>query len=162
MIVIAIIGILAASLFPLMTGYLERSRDAGRIAALNNVKSVLQTYYADNNGSYPLAAGQGCLTNASGSTTDVALNGLFAAKSAPLDPQSTQKTLPCNTNGSYGYAVINNTGAYALWARMENLGRSNAAPTAVNNFNTYATALAATGVTLTKPTTGTGIYVVLP
>jgi prepilin-type N-terminal cleavage/methylation domain-containing protein len=34
MIVIAIIGILAASLFPMMTGYMARSRDTARIANL--------------------------------------------------------------------------------------------------------------------------------
>ena len=34
MIVIAIIGILAASLFPAMSGYLSRSRDTARIAHL--------------------------------------------------------------------------------------------------------------------------------
>lgn len=34
MIVIAIIGILAAALFPMMTGYMARSRDTARIAAL--------------------------------------------------------------------------------------------------------------------------------
>jgi prepilin-type N-terminal cleavage/methylation domain-containing protein len=38
MIVIAIIGILAAALFPAMTGYLQRARDSGRIAALKNIQ----------------------------------------------------------------------------------------------------------------------------
>lgn len=47
MIVIAIIGILAAALFPAMTGYLQRARDANRIASLTNVKAVLQTYNSE-------------------------------------------------------------------------------------------------------------------
>jgi len=158
MIVIAIIGILAASLFPLMSGYLERSRDAGRIAALNNVKSVLQTFYADNNGLYPAPASANCLSNASGTTSSTAFNGLFAAKVAPTDPQSTTATPPCTVWGSYGYAVINNSGSYALWARIENASRANALPASVTGLS-----LTSTSVTLSKPTGGqAGIYVVLP
>ena len=161
MIVIAIIGILAASLFPLMTGYLERSRDAGRIAALNNVKSVLQTYYADNNGAYPAAAGNGyCLSNASGSNN--AINGMFSAKKAPLDPQTANKALRCDQNGSYGYSTFGTNGTtYALWSNMENKTRANQE---ASSFNTF---LASTGTalsTLTGTITGTqtGVYIVQP
>ena len=123
MIVIAIIGILAASLFPLMTGYLERSRDAGRIAALNNVKAVMQTYYADNNGAYPSAVNTYCLSNSSGS--NVAVNGMFSAKKAPLDPQTANKAIRCDQNGSYGYAITAGGTAYVLWSNMENKGKAN-------------------------------------
>ena len=41
MIVIAIIGILAASLFPSLTNYLERSRDAARIANIKDASTAI-------------------------------------------------------------------------------------------------------------------------
>jgi type IV pilus assembly protein PilE len=47
MIVIAIIGILAAALFPSMTAYLKRSRDAARTANVKDVTTALGAYYAD-------------------------------------------------------------------------------------------------------------------
>jgi prepilin-type N-terminal cleavage/methylation domain-containing protein len=47
MIVIAIIGILAAALFPSMTGYLKRSRDTARASHMKDVSTALGAYYAD-------------------------------------------------------------------------------------------------------------------
>ncbi len=47
MIVIAIIGILAAALFPSMTGYLKRSRDAARISNTKDIATAMGAYYAD-------------------------------------------------------------------------------------------------------------------
>jgi prepilin-type N-terminal cleavage/methylation domain-containing protein len=87
MIVIAIIGVLAATLFPAMTGYLERSRDTGRIAALSNIKAVLQTYSADKQGIYPDPFATLCLSSSGGVITDTTFQSLFASKSAPVDPR---------------------------------------------------------------------------
>lgn len=47
MIVIAIIGILAAALFPSMTGYLKRSRDAARTSHLKDISTAVGAYYSD-------------------------------------------------------------------------------------------------------------------
>ena len=47
MIVIAMIGILAASLFPNMTGYLKRARDAARASDLNNIATGIAAYEID-------------------------------------------------------------------------------------------------------------------
>ena len=41
MIVIAIIGILAAALFPSMTGYLKRSRDAARTSNMKDIATAM-------------------------------------------------------------------------------------------------------------------------
>ncbi len=161
MIVIAIIGILAASLFPLMTGYLERSRDAGRIAALNNVKSVMQTYYADNNGAYPASAGNGyCLSNNSGS--NAAIDTMFSAKKAPLDPQTANKTIRCDQSGSYGYAPLANGSTYALWSNMENKSKANQESSSFTTFISAGTGSAVSTLTGTISSTQTGIYVVQP
>lgn len=47
MIVIAMIGILAAALFPNMTGYLKRARDAARASDLNNIATGIAAYEID-------------------------------------------------------------------------------------------------------------------
>ena len=101
MIVIAIIGILAAALFPQMTGYLQRSRDAGRIADLNNIKAVLQTYNSDNGGEYPAPETVNCLSKADGSVTNTALANITQKKRFAIDPQGSRTTPPCTTAGSY-------------------------------------------------------------
>ncbi len=64
MIVIAIIGILAAVLYPSMTGYFERSRDTNRQGALRNVTLSLANYQTDNS-EYPTST-DSCLTNITG------------------------------------------------------------------------------------------------
>ena len=160
MIVIAIIGILAASLFPLMTGYLERSRDAGRIAALNNIKSVLQTYYADYNGSYPTPLTSGCLSNSGGTGyPDTKFTDLFSAKKVPTDPRTTSVATPCTQTGAYGYQIINNSGSYALWAKMETTARGNGQSASVSSLSTANTV---TSITLSGAINGNSYYVVTP
>lgn len=48
MIVIAIVGILAVSLFPSLTAYLRRGRDAARMANIKDASSAVSAYYSDN------------------------------------------------------------------------------------------------------------------
>ena len=60
MIVIAIIGILAAALFPSLTAYLKRSRDAGRSANLNTISTAVGAAYSDTE-RYPTASSTGCV-----------------------------------------------------------------------------------------------------
>ena len=54
LIVIVIIGILAAALIPRLTGIQARARDTARIADMRNTATALEVYYFDN-GSYPTA-----------------------------------------------------------------------------------------------------------
>jgi general secretion pathway protein G len=51
MIVIAIIGILSASLYPSLTGYLSRARDTKKVAELKELHTALVVYIA-NTGNY--------------------------------------------------------------------------------------------------------------
>ena len=62
MIVIAIIGILAAALFPSITAYLDRGRDATRTAHLRDIGNALGAYYADSE-RYPPSAPNGCISS---------------------------------------------------------------------------------------------------
>ena len=54
LIVIVIIGILAAALIPRLTGIQARARDTARTADLRNTSTALEVYHLDN-GSYPPA-----------------------------------------------------------------------------------------------------------
>jgi prepilin-type N-terminal cleavage/methylation domain-containing protein len=47
MVVIAIIGVLAASLFPALTGYLSRARDTKKIAEIKELHTALLVYKTD-------------------------------------------------------------------------------------------------------------------
>ena len=48
MIVIAIIGILAAALFPSLTSYIANSRDSARMTAMYNIKVAASEYFTNN------------------------------------------------------------------------------------------------------------------
>ena len=54
LIVIVIIGILAAALIPRLTGIQARARDTARLADMRNVSTALESYKLDNN-TYPIA-----------------------------------------------------------------------------------------------------------
>jgi prepilin-type N-terminal cleavage/methylation domain-containing protein len=49
MIVIAIIGIIAASIYPAMSGYYARGRDVGRISDIKDISARFQEYTRTNN-----------------------------------------------------------------------------------------------------------------
>lgn len=125
MIVIAIIGILAAVLYPSMTGYFERSRDTNRQGALRNVSLSLSAYQIDN-AEYPTTSTGSCV---SGLTT--ALKPSYITN-LPTDPKKNFGVTGCNTTaaGGYGYIRIKDTTgsdnqAYALSARVETKGNAN-------------------------------------
>ncbi len=130
MIVIAIIGILAAVLYPAMTGYFERSRDTNRQQALRNVSLALSAYQIDNS-RYPLVGATRCVQALSGQ-----LNGPSGASyinAIPKDPKAGHGVAGCATaaDGGFGYTSLkvistdSGTGnAYALAARMESKGNA--------------------------------------
>jgi type IV pilus assembly protein PilE len=101
MIVIAIIGILAAALFPSMTSYLKRSRDAARTSHLKDISTAVGAYFADKE-TYP-NDDAGCVS--SGST---GLNSNYMPKGVPKDP-TTGKLNGCAVAQNYGYGSGTNT-----------------------------------------------------
>jgi general secretion pathway protein G len=56
MIVVAIIGVLAVTLLPALSGAQERARDGGRTASLNNISAALSTFNSDA-GQFPTSVG---------------------------------------------------------------------------------------------------------
>ncbi len=111
MIVIAIIGILAAALFPSMTGYLKRSRDTARQAGLKDISTSIGAYFADKE-MYPNPA-TGCVTSGS-------LDTNYMPKGVPQDPTASRQN-GCGANGFYGYGTWGSTNSvYTLTAILEN------------------------------------------
>lgn len=124
MIVIAIIGILAAALFPSMTSYLRRSRDAARTAHLKDITTAVGAYFTDKE-RYPdtgtwTPSPVGCV-NSGQLTTN------YLPKGIPNDPVSG-KNNGCGANNNYGYGsgTINLTAPwYAVTAILENANGGN-------------------------------------
>ena len=110
MIVIAIIGILAAALFPAITNYIGRGRDAARIAGLNDLAKALTNFASDQKESYP-AAPLNC--DLSGALMP------FLGKEI-VDP-IRQRDHGCGPNGFYGYGTgaIMNIDHYSISADLE-------------------------------------------
>jgi prepilin-type N-terminal cleavage/methylation domain-containing protein len=52
MVVIAILGILAAALFPAYTNYIQRGRDTSRLAGIDELSKMLTLYYSEKE-AYP-------------------------------------------------------------------------------------------------------------
>ena len=129
MIVIAIIGILAAALFPSMTGYLKRSRDTARISGMKDISTALGAFYADKE-RYPIVAG----TSAYGKVDTGALEldpSKYLPKGLPVDPQNSARQNGGNAAAAayaqYGYGTGTNNSApsYALTAIFENANGGN-------------------------------------
>ncbi len=110
-IVIMIIGILAATLLPKVMGAPSKARDAGRQADLNAASTALEMFFADNE-AYPEAS----LVTYPAGIVEQALVAKGYLKSVLEDA--------VNTNGYiYVYCAADRNGvpemAYALYARME-------------------------------------------
>lgn len=138
MIVIAIIGVLAATLLPRLQGAQERSRDTGRITSLKNIAAVMQTYFTDE-GAYPSSPfdtndanwnGNWCLSTDDW-TVHPDLANLFKWGKAPLDPQKNSVSAPCPSTTPWvlGYATLTKNGItngwYALSANVEAYKKAN-------------------------------------
>ena len=136
LIVIVIIGILAAALIPRLTGAQWQARDTARLADLNQIGSALAIYSADNGG-YPNVIG----------SVSVVLSGLVNdgyIKSLPKDPQNSNRTTICgdyNDPGSYDgtwweYIYAQITNAFVLSANTEVTKKGNWIPS-LNSANTW-------------------------
>ena len=118
MIVIAIIGILAAALFPSLTAYLKRSRDAGRTANLNTIATSIGAYYSDRE-TYP--------SSTSGCVDAVLLTTNYLPKGVPVDPVTTRRNGCGAAAPNYGYGSGTSTAGpeWLLMAELENANGGN-------------------------------------
>jgi type IV pilus assembly protein PilA len=144
MIVIAIIGVLAAALFPMMRGYLEKSRDTARISHLGQLRTVVQSYLQDTGNQPIIGSGAGvwsCAGDTSGSGGDIAAN--LNGGLVPADPVAGRVVDPCSMSGApstrvagkglYGYFTgdtASSNKAFFIVARVESSQSSTTGATA--------------------------------
>ena len=133
MIVIAIIGILAAALFPSLTSYLARGRDTSRAAGIKEISTGIAAFNVDTS-SFPAS------TNAVATTgNDCASSGALAkyVPKFPKDPVAGS-IATCGTAGGYGYGTGSASGTVTaiLSAQFENAAGGNT-NTAVNLYQGY-------------------------
>jgi type IV pilus assembly protein PilE len=134
MIVIAIIGVLAAALFPSMTGYLKRSRDTARQSGMKDITTSLGAFYADKE-RYPAASG--ATTSSSVSTAAGELEvSKYLPKWLPTDPQPSLRDngagTGVNSNYGYGTGTVSSAPAYGVTAQLENENGGNTG--AINGY----------------------------
>ena len=135
LIVIVVIGILAAITIVAFNGVQQRARDTQRRQNLNDLAQVISTYNLDNN-SYVTsgggaANGQGWVNGGSPTIPKVLADaGLLASATAIRDP----RCLAGELSGCSGYLKVN-CGSPAtrsvLMARLESLPTGQAAPAAL-------------------------------
>lgn len=134
MIVIAIIGVLAAALFPSMTGYLKRSRDTARQAGMKDISSSLSAYFSDKE-VYPPSSASGCITS-------TVLSSSYMPKWVPVDPTSSSRNNGCGAGSpafyGYGTGTIGGSPAFVLTAMLENENAGNTGGTVTDLDTNFA------------------------
>ena len=130
LIVVVIIGILAAAILPRLTGAQAATRDVARQKGLNDIASALEMY-TTSVGSYPDTPGNGSADGLSGAL----VYDKWYLKDIPADPQTKSVAILIDGNkpgaeGQFGYTTLkkNTTpkAAYALVAKVETIDKANA------------------------------------
>ena len=118
MIVIAIIGILAAALFPSLTSYLAGARDSGRVANLRSIAVAATSYFTNNSDYSPLVGTNNCVD--SGSLAS------YMSNKVPKDGTAGYRHANCTT-GDYATFTgnVNGSPSLALYAKLESAGKGN-------------------------------------
>lgn len=109
MIVVAIIGILAAISIPKFAELIRKSEEGATKGSLSSIRSGLRVYYADNEGLYP-SDNLACLT----------LNGKYLSVMPKVYvPGHHPKGVTVQTNDDWGMGAMNtaDSGAWLYWNR---------------------------------------------
>jgi len=113
MIVVSIIWVLAITLLPQLQWAQARARDGWRIASMQNISAVLETYLWDM-WLYPPSDGSAeapssvvnCLSATDWTLQNVSLQKIFKWWKAPVNPQKTSKSWLCDNAWSYQYTAL--------------------------------------------------------
>lgn len=122
MIVVAIIGILAAIAIPKFADLINKSKEGATKGALSSVRSALQVYYGDNEGLFPRDT-LGVLTSQAKYITDIPLAKLPATGHSDSKVVVTASTItaagvtdPDAASGdSGGWLYLNDSATPANW-----------------------------------------------
>ena len=129
LIVVVIIGILAAAILPRLTGAQAATRDVARQKGLNDIATALEMY-TTSVGSYPDTPAKGSADGLKATLVDD--KGYL--KDIPADPQTKSLAIKIDTKtgteGQFAYTTLrkNTTpkAAYALVAKVEIIDKANA------------------------------------
>ncbi|EKD66359.1 MAG: Type IV pilin PilA [uncultured bacterium (gcode 4)] len=115
MIVVSIIWVLAVTLLPQLQWAQARARDGWRIASLQNISAVLETYLWDN-WLYPSSdwnaawdspsSAANCLSSTDWTLQNASLSKIFKWWKAPVNPQKTSLSWLCANAWSYQYTSL--------------------------------------------------------
>jgi prepilin-type N-terminal cleavage/methylation domain-containing protein len=153
MIVIAIIGVLAAALFPAMSGYLSRSRDTARVSHVGQLITASSTYFSDKENYNAIMSGTTSACIFSG-----ALNSYMGGK---VPTNGTRVHCAASSPGLYGAGTgtnTNGTAMIAISASLENEGMGNTGGT-ITSFQTLIAAGIMDSIGTFTKATGSG-YVI--
>ena len=117
--VIVIIGILSTIVYTSLTSARARSRDAARMAALNEIKLALDAYATDHDGKYPVSGwssictdgGSKTLTGSTGYIPDLAPGYIRVLPTDPLKGNA-----PCATTYGNAYNYVSDGSNYLVMA----------------------------------------------
>jgi len=114
MIVVAIIGILAAVAVPAYQDYIARAQVSEAVSLLGSGKTGLAEYFADKS-EWPSAASE-VMGNTSGKYTGaIAITGSITTGGGSLTLQATMKTAQINTAITGGTAMLFTTDGGKTW-----------------------------------------------
>ncbi len=127
LIVIVIIGVLAAAILPNLLGTKDKAQDTARIAGVNNLHTAIISY-SHVAGEYPAICG-----NAASLMTDANTKQIMSAQvdKIPTDPNKNNEFKINNTDvkGNYGYCGIkkwgNSNTAYVVVAKVADPAKAN-------------------------------------
>lgn len=133
LIVVVIIGILAAAILPRLQGAQAATRDTARVKYISDISAGIESYSAVK-GEYPAVDGGSDPTySASGSLANILVNQREYLKDFPKDPVKTSKISVWGKsldNGDFWYLLLKKAGspsrAYALVSRAETYDKANA------------------------------------
>ncbi len=121
MIVVAIIGILAAIAIPKFADLINKSKEGATKGALSSVRSALQVYYGDNEGWFP-ADNLAVLTNNGKYINEIPVAKLPTTGHADSSLVTVYSTMSApgvyTTTGTFdggGWGYVNNPTASAIW-----------------------------------------------
>lgn len=102
---------------------IKQAKDTWRIASLNNIQAVLETYFSDFS-EYPEENSNWCLSDKDWNVLDINLKKYFSKWKAPLDPNTTHINAPCDIPWVYAYKTLErdwlNDWWYILSTTLEN------------------------------------------
>lgn len=103
-VVIAIIGILAAILMPKFFGFTDNARESAVIAEAKSIRTVAETYYAKN-GDWPTIS----FTGTALTVDSASFNGTITGYNTTAAGAAVATGDKIGTNGSFNYVKVGNT-----------------------------------------------------